>query len=73
MFDWNVTNTVTAYIFEKREWIALPDMKYPRREHSSCFLNKKLFVFGGYHGRELDSIEWLDTFPSVMSQWYVNW
>ena len=37
-------------------------MKTPRSWHAACFLEKKIFVFGGwFEGALLDSIEWLDT------------
>ena len=50
-------------------------MKQARREHSSCFLKNKLYVFGGYQSRELDSIEWLDTGGIISNtSWaYCSW
>ena len=44
----------------KNLWSEEPSLNKPRNSHSSCVLNDRLYVFGGYRSKYLSSVEVFD-------------
>lgn len=50
-------------------WQDLPDIGLPRYEAGSVVVDGKLYVFGGFHGRELDATPRVDIFDPATATW----
>ncbi len=42
------------------EWIALPDLNVARFDHATVCVGNQVYVLGGWNGKELQSVEYLD-------------
>ena len=61
--SWALSANVEIYNVTENTWTQGPELKTPRKHHSSCSLILKLFILGGIGEEEklLSSIEMLDT------------
>jgi len=60
--SWKTVSSVRTFEIRGCKWGDSVAMNDVRREHSSCIMNTKLFVFGGFREYyRLDSIECLET------------
>ena len=60
----DTTNSAYRYNLVRDEWTNLPSLNVSRRSHSSCFVQRDLYVIGGYCVKDsqmLGSIEKLAT------------